>query len=323
MPNLLFTDKCNRACKYCFAREKIGAAESRELSFQDLQYVADFLDRSGVKVFNVLGGEPTLHSQFVHFITYLLAREFRLTIFSNAMVSERTVRDLVSVMKDSVFGAVRFCCNVNEKQYRSKTEEEMQDRFFSELGRQASLSFNIFSPDFEPDFLLDTIKRYSLVKEIRLGLASPIMDHDNSHVEIADYGLVYGKIAEFSERCLENGVRLNFDCGFTLCGFSDEMIGKMFKNGVQMTFHCNIPLDIGTDLSVWRCFPLSSFHNRKLSDFRTTNEIFEYYDRILAAEKKEGIYEKCRTCQFLEAGRCAGGCMSHYLKPQALAKAGV
>ena len=65
--NLIITDWCNRACPYCFAREKVGLlgsdAPTRFLSLPDLEFYLEFLVRSGLRELKLLGGEPTLHPQ--------------------------------------------------------------------------------------------------------------------------------------------------------------------------------------------------------------------------------------------------------------------
>ncbi len=45
-------------------------------------------------------------------------------------------------------------------------------------------------------------------------------------------------------------------------------------------FVCYPAIDIGPDLSIWRCFGTSKIFNKKLSDFRTFEEVCEYYQRV-------------------------------------------
>ncbi len=41
-----------------------ASAEAREMTMDNLCKIMDFMKRSGVTRFNMIGGEPTLHSRF-------------------------------------------------------------------------------------------------------------------------------------------------------------------------------------------------------------------------------------------------------------------
>lgn len=65
-----------------------------------------------------------------------------------------------------------------------------------------------------------------------------------------------------------------------MCMFEDEDLGKVFKySRGQVSFQCGPAIDIGTDLSVWSCFPLSKFYTKSLFEFSSFQEIVTYYGR--------------------------------------------
>jgi MoaA/NifB/PqqE/SkfB family radical SAM enzyme len=87
MPNVLLTYSCNRTCPYCFAQEvlgRTGPAEPLFIPWENLVVVADYLEAAGHRDFAALGGEPTLHPEFVNVYRYVLARGFRFKMFSTA-----------------------------------------------------------------------------------------------------------------------------------------------------------------------------------------------------------------------------------------------
>jgi len=318
MPNLVLTNRCNRNCVYCFAAENITKDQFNEISFDNFKYVINFLERSNYKKINLLGGEPTLHSRFAFFLGYVLARGFDTAVFSNGMASPETVARCEEVLQTSKYRHIRFCVNINEKQYRSDHEISLQHNFFQTLNSYISLSFNIYKPDWEYRFLVDTIREYGLKKQIRLGLASPINGYDkakNAYARPEHYRQIYSTICQLSDYAAIHGVTVNFDCGFPLCGFTDEELGRLYKNGVKFQFFCDTPIDIGTDLTTWNCFPLSAFHNKNLNEFKNLREVKEYYFQIFGDYRKNGLYRECDECDYKIRKTCSGGCLGHhYLK---------
>jgi organic radical activating enzyme len=314
MPNILLTNKCNRACAYCFARDKVFDEKPQaDLTFDDLIYVADFLERSSHKQLGLLGGEPTKHPQFILYLKYLLSRDFNLCVFTNGIVEEDLAREMNSILDAAHTGSVNVTVNINEEKYRSESEKELQSNFFQVMGQNAMLGFNIFEKDFSPDFLIETINRHNLRRQIRLGIASPITLEKNSFASTDDYPKVYRTIFRLAELCNSEDITLQPDCGFLLCGFSDEEIGKLFKYDVGLKFYCQVPLDIGPDLTTWRCFPLSKHHNKSLKDFTDLKEAMQYYDKAFDWAKKVGVFSECTDCVHLKKGRCAGGCIGHFI----------
>ena len=314
MPNLLLTNKCNRACAYCFARDKVfDETPQADLSFDNLIYVADFLERSGDKQLGILGGEPTMHPQFNLYLKYLVSRGFHLTVFTNGIVEEGLAAQIRSMLDDAHAAHVNFTVNINEEKYRSQRENRLQANFLQVMGEKAMLGFNIFEKDFSPEFLVETIKTHNLKRQIRLGIASPITLKKNSFASTDDYPKVYRTILELAELCSKEDILLHPDCGFLLCGFSDEELGKLFKYGVALKFYCQTPLDIGPDLHTWRCFPLSNVKSKSLKDFSDINEVRNYFDDVFEWAKGVGVFGECADCAHLKNGRCAGGCIGHFL----------
>lgn len=318
MANLLFTDFCNRTCPYCFAKEKLGPSETANntLAFENLVKVLDFLDASGEKFLNVLGGEPTLHPEFGFFLRYILSRSFSPTIFTNGMISDTTLGEIGEVISDfSPLGdSLRFVVNINERYLRSRAEEEMQKRTFAQAGMPIVLGFNIFRSDHELSFLLETIERHGLLREIRMSLAQPIIGKANEFLQLADYPLLRGQLLEFARACDKTGVKIIMDCGFPLCLFKDEDIGRLYRYGVFLSFHCGPSIDIGPDLKAWFCFPLAEAENVLLGDFDNLHELADHFGEVYREPlRHRGIYKECSTCRYLERGQCLGGCMGHYL----------
>jgi radical SAM protein with 4Fe4S-binding SPASM domain len=287
------------------------------MSLDDLTRVCDFLSRSGRKKINVLGGEPTLHPEFSTYLNYLVSRNFKLHIFTNGKINKNNLLTVLDLIRERELSSrqLKFVVNVNEAPYRTAAETRMQARTFQLLGPYLSLSFNLFQKENRLDFLIELVRKYKLIPEIRLGLAAPVMGKTNQYLPPGDYREIAVKIHRFSTLCQKEKIDLVFDCGFPLCMFTDEEIGHLYKNKTQLKFTCRPIPDIDPGLNVLHCFPLAQYHSFPLEEFRDLAEVKQRFTTLIAEENGySGIYPECRECQYKHRGICSGGCRGHYLE---------
>lgn len=314
MGNILITDYCNRACKYCFAQNKITqdgkgghTFVERSISPENLEKALDFLRRSSASRVGLLGGEPTLHPGFPDVIDAVLAAGFRIKLFSNGLMPPAALDRLVRAKPGEILTIV----NVNHPDETSASEQTRTAATLEALGERAALGFNIHRPDFDGEFLIDLTDRYGLDPHIRLGLAQPILGGRNVYVRREDYREVGRRLIRLAEMTGRHGFFLGLDCGFTLCMFDRSDIGPMIYNGVTFRMLCNPIIDINVDLSVWCCFPLSMWETTHLDQFENRNQAVQYYDKKLKPFRDVGSTAECMDCRHKAAGNCRGGCVAH------------
>lgn len=315
MPNLLLTYKCNRNCPYCFAQERQKALNPDQdwfISWKNLVIATNYFEEAKNDVITVLGGEPTMHPDFINIYRYLLARNFTVKMFSNGCMSHEKIEALLGRL---VPDKSRFIINVNEERDRADFETKMQQQFFGELGMASSLSFNLFRPDPEMDFLLDIIGEHQLRRRIRLGLAHPIAGEPNDFLSPKQYVDIFETITRFAKRCDQQGVMLTLDCGFTMCDFTDEQLGTLLRAKTKLNFNCGPIIDIGPDLNTWACFPLSKLRPQPLEEYPSFGALRKFYADFIRGETRKrgfaGIYKKCEPCRYRKRGQCSGGCRSY------------
>lgn len=315
MANVLLTQLCVRSCPYCFAQKYMGEVSPKDmLSWDNLIYLADFFIKSGVYHMSLLGGEPLLHPQFSEFVHYLSKRGIHSSIFTSGI----TTKQKFEVIKEELIDKgleYQFICNVNDPKKSPASELSKVDSFLKTFGERTTLSFNIYELDFSFDFLFEYIKKYNLKNHIRLGLAHPIPNQPNHCIPPVDFPKVAERLTYFYEKFKEENIEIGFDCGFPLCIFTEEQLGKMFlwSNG-RLIFKCGPAIDIGTDMSVWSCFPLSSFNKRSLFEFDSIREIDDFYNaKMNEMRNNEGIYDSCTSCKYRKSGLCTAGCVSHVI----------
>ena len=317
MANVLLTETCVRSCPYCFAKQYMSDTDIKDsLSWDNLIYIADFLQSSGINHISLLGGEPLLHPQVAEFIQYLNQRGFMTTVFTSGIMPESRFDGFCRKITSIPNLNVSFVVNVNEPRFSPKGELDKVARFFSIFGPKCSLSFNIYRIDFDMGFTMDYIVNYGLNRHVRLGLAHPIPGQKNKYITPDHFDEVKDKLMVIFESFFSYGIDPGFDCGFPLCMFKDEDLGKLYKyTGGRFSFQCGPAIDIGTDLSVWACFPLSDFHKKSLYDFTSFNELIDYYSDQMNKVRREasGLFSQCDYCEYRKRDLCSGGCLAHVL----------
>jgi cyclic pyranopterin phosphate synthase len=286
------------------------------ISWENLIYVVDLLQAGGEKRISLLGGEPSLHPDFDAILLYLLERKFSITVFTSGVISEKKLELMARVLKDAPEDRCSFVCNLNdpERTPHASLEVDHVRRFLHHFGPRTVPGFNIYQVDFRLDFVLQLINEFGLRRSIRLGLAHPILGHENRHITLEDMNRIVERLISYQPLFERLRTKPGLDCGFPLCRFGDERLGRIHQtSGWHFNFSCGPVVDIGPDLSVWPCFPLSSCHRKSLFDFNSIGEVVEYYrnfHRVVRVEQG-GIYDECDNCKYREEGVCHGGCVVH------------
>ena len=311
MANLLITNDCPRNCTFCFAKSRLGKAEGGSpaitISRENLRYVMDFQERSNDKNLRLLGGEPTRHPEFIEIVKEGLSRGFHLHIFSNAMMPKETADFLGEIPPEKI----SFLCNVSPQADDTPENKEKVYYALQKLGARAQVGITLTSPDFEYAFLLELIDRYKLRRRIRVGIAQPIVGEDNAFLKPADYREAGRNIVAMAEVCAARDVLIGFDCGMTICMFSQEELGSLIQNSEGFRSVCEPIIDVGPNLDVWHCFPLSEVLNTRLDKFENRNELAAPFRKATFPYKTFGCMAECLTCVYLKRGQCSGGCLAH------------
>jgi radical SAM protein with 4Fe4S-binding SPASM domain len=295
----------------------MGTGTEREfLSWEDLIYVADLHARCGERCFSVLGGEPTLHPEFLDFLLYLLQRGFSVRVFTSGVLADDLLAELEVTLRGISLDRLSFICNLNDPSLSPAAEVARVRRFLEALGDRVTPGFNIYHVDFSLDFLLHYANAYGLQRSLRLGVAHPIVGRTNAFIEPMQMRDVSARLLSWLPKFERLRVRVGLDCGFPLCGFSDEDLGKLYRaGGGELHFGCCPAIDIGPDMQVWACFPLSSFQKRSLYSFSSLDDVRGFYSDRFRDVRTEvgGLFEDCDQCAHRKSGLCGGGCLAHGL----------
>lgn len=312
--NILFTNFCNKNCPYCFAKNKLAfnkKAPPSYLDLKDLKVIINFMKKSNQTMVGIIGGEPTLHPDFKEAFRMLIKAGFFVRIFSNGIINKHTLSFLNEIRQNSW----EMTLNINSPETYTPKETYALIKTMKTIKNKIQLGITIYNLNFNADFLIDFIKKYNLDKVIRLGIANPLFGQNNRYINIKDHSKITPKLIKFAKKCDKEDILLKFDCGFTLCSFTEKEIGQLFYYNASFTASiCRPVIDIGTDLSVWGCFITSNLWNKKLAEFINLDEIYKFYINKFTAIRMIGTTKKCLQCKYFKRMQCGGGCLGHTLK---------
>ncbi|NQU17881.1 MAG: radical SAM protein [Candidatus Saganbacteria bacterium] len=316
MPTLMLTTKCPNSCDWCFAKSIMQDYQSKsisEIKWEDFLSVVEFFKQSGKKNIILLGGEPTLHSKFMDILTYLNKENFTVSVATNGI----TDRSLIDKVAASNFQSLRFGLNSTSYFHYDQATQKKVDYFLSTIRMPILLSYTISEKDIndpKPEPILDRaylIMRYSLSSHIQFQIAVP-SSSNKCFIPFSRYREVFSLLNKWNTILKRNNITSGLDChSFPKCALPPD---DKLKN--PLYFKCaNFMIDIGPNLDVWPCFPLSD-HKVNLADFKNLAQIQEHFKTKLSNSL---VYDKsCSKCG--EKRNCDGGCFGFSKTRNELAK---
>lgn len=314
--NIALTCFCNQNCAYCFAKDAMyvsgDSLKSKEITIDNLNKVMDFMKKSGVFQFKMIGGEPTLHSKFEEIYEIISESGFSVMIFSNGVIDRHRVEFL-----SKQNNLENILLNIREPKEYAKSEWEKIIYTLSRLDNRVILSFRVYELNFDPVFLFDLIDKYRLRRFINWAIACPSLINKNVYIKLEDHEKVVKRMVEFSQESRKRNIEWYTDSGFILCAFSNGKLEKLRKNvGFVPETNCRPPIEVAPNLRVFRCFGLApkSRPQLKITDFKNLKAAESYFFNKSLPFKRIGGMDECFRCEHIISQRCGGGCMVHILK---------
>jgi organic radical activating enzyme len=307
MPTVMLTTTCQNSCAWCFARSKMEHYRSQgveEMSWQDFLTVVEYYERSGYRQMNLLGGEPTLHSQFIDMLTYLASRGFSTLVVTNGIIPA----PLVDILAQEKFQNVQYAVNSTSYFDHGPDTRQTIDRFLRAMPHATSLSYTIAQRDVRQNSLhpildrLFLIMRFGLRQHLQFQIAVP--SHGNSDfVPFDQYGAVVELLQTWTAVIRKNRVSVGLDCHcMPACRIPpDAQLPFPLKSSCT-----DFMVDIGPNLEVWPCFPLSA-ETFRLEQLATLAELRAFVANLGSVEPL--LYESgCTACEQRLSKACDGGC---------------
>lgn len=313
--NILLTNFCNQNCPFCFAREEMANKNvKKEISLKDFKTVLLKMKKEPkISTVKLLGGEPTLHSQFKQIIKLSLKYFPKVQVFTNGIFPDDIAQFLLEKTPQ-----VAFTFNVMTPGFlfNHKTRLLVKKRINQFIKKtKVTLSFT-FDMNTNMQLVLKTLGKEILsnVPSFRLGFSNPVAG-EKKFYKFSDFPKMGKKLTYVVSaiREVNKTAQISLNCGFTRCMFTETQY-VFIKNNVNILgFSCfgkSASFDIQTDLTAFHCFPLSPIH--KLSTFKKSfNSVnkqlikkrFYYWSKIR--------HSICLKCPFYGFGKdkCPGPCL--------------
>lgn len=308
--------RCNRVCSYCFAKEKLHSYQNRdaitEISLENVEKVIAFLSKTHCDAIQLAGGEPTIHSKFTEIMTLLLKNNLRVNLLTNALWNPELNAFFNKVSPVSL----GFLLNIDHPKMYSNAEQKRLEENLAFLSKRGNitLSFNIFERKPDYNYIFDLVAKFGF-KNLRLSFSMPVKfeGKTNTYLPIEDYKQAAGYIMDFTHKAEQLGASVGMDNAVPICMFTPQELSELMIKQVvspQRNFVCYPAIDVGPDLSVWRCFGTSKLFNKKLEEFGSLGEIFDYYQQMSRLYQfKFYPLKECENCEHAKKERCQGGCI--------------
>ena len=319
MANIMITEKCNLHCIYCFADEFVNR-ECADISLDNFHRAVDFILTDPNERIGLIGGEPTLHSQFKEILESLIEnpKVKKAIVFTNGSNIGSFVNQLTHP---------KFCLLVN-----CNAPSEIGNEAFERMTRnldlliknyymksRITLGINMFKPDFEYQYMIQLLLRYGF-DHVRTSITVPRVSK-NQRVDPIEYFLSFKKsVKQFFQELSSNNIIPNYDCNIMPSCLLDaqevEQIKEtLHKEGKQTNIlgeHavCSPVIDIMPDLQAVRCFGLSNYDKASILDFHHIQEIKNYFlNRFDHFAFNTSASHDCVGCQKRKTSKCFGGCL--------------
>ncbi len=308
MANIAITSHCNLNCRYCFTQEEYttGTDSAGHMPLAIYEQALDFVLRSDVKQIRILGGEPTLHPDFISYLELALKTGRPVRLFSNGFMPENVLEFLNNVPEEKI----RIVLNITHQTEAPFRLSPKLERTLHRLNQKIMPGINISKKGIQLDFLLDFIRMYNLKTMVRLGLAHPCIGFKNQYLLPKHYVHIGQKIIHFASKAQQQSVKIHLDCGFVPCMFGNGVL-KQFGLDTDLGLHCEPIPDILPDGSIVSCYPLSGISRLHLIPSSTSDSMREQFLRKIPEYEIMGVFRTCSMCEYKKRGFCTGGCTAH------------
>jgi MoaA/NifB/PqqE/SkfB family radical SAM enzyme len=308
MPTLMLTTRCPNACPWCFARVKMGeyrARGIREMNWDDFVEAIQFFEQSGEPGIHLLGGEPLLHSRIADILDHLRGRDLKAVVGTTGIVPP----SLVDRLAGMTFEGISFGVNSTGYFGYGPRQRARVDYFLRTIGHRTGISYTLSERDLRlkgPFAVLGRIAlitRFSLVRHVTLQIAAPAAGN-RDFIPFERYGEIIDVAAYWVRILGKNRITCDLDChSIPACRVPDghPLAGKLRPSCTSF------PLDIGPDLTVWPCFPLSGM-GVSLRRFRDVDGVRKYFAEAIRSQDFR-YDDSCVDCTALPKGDCQGGCL--------------
>lgn len=272
MPNIIFTEKCNLHCQYCFA-DKIKNI-NLNITELELNNILNWLSKSYIinpHPIGIIGGEPTLHPNFVNYLKIIERFCNKYNTFC-AIYTNGIQNDYLNYLSKSTV----ILINVNKNNELLKTLNIIKNKQLFNIQNQfkinkITLGCNLYPEEKEYKFFWEIVDKYK-IHQIRMAVTSPSLkyryDIDNY------YKLMIPIYQKFCVQAYLRKVKITPDCAQIPKEYlKNTYIPNIFEKPIIEP--CKPVIDIDKNLQALRCFGSSKKIN--CLNFENYDKLYQYF----------------------------------------------
>lgn len=325
MPNIIINNYCNLSCPYCFANS-ILTEKNINIELSQIDKILNFIKKDNTDIIKIglIGGEPTLHPQFIQILDKI--KDFHNTyqyesfsvLFTNGINLESFINNIPYNMR--ILININNITNQIQLNQLYKTLNELykinwlQDFHTTNLFPfpKVILGCNICQEIDNYDFFWNIFEKYpDINKYIRVSVASPNKTFQKINKE-EYYKSLIKKFLIFINTSQKYYLNILNDCNqIPLCFFSANELKNINFNIFQLPFQssCNPSIDINANFEATCCFGSNSYIN--CDYFDNLHELEHYFNSKIIIPKIENRSNlTCQKCQQFQLAKCQGGCLA-------------
>ena len=306
--NLIITSTCNKKCSFCFAE---GKGEQKELSLEDIISIIKKSSRN--EDIKLLGGEPTLHSDFAEILNYCKNIKNNVLLISNFFIKKDEVKNAIIEFQNSK--ELRFLINVAEL---TQNQYELVSDNIKNLikNKEVSLGYTLDrNRDFDSykvwleKFMIDVRDK---VKNIRVSVPFPnFKQGEEKKFYLYNEYYFTDLIEKFIRWADQYDLPVSIDCGLFPCMFRDEEQKQFFFRKIgDLKLGCTGgAFDIFNQKIASLCYPGKDI----CVDISDHDSLDTAFNELLIKKQyyyaaKNNLPKECKDCKFLNK-ECAGPCI--------------
>lgn len=317
MPNIAITAKCNLKCPYCFADEYTNGQSMDEMSFDNFLTAKKFILSSGLKGFGIIGGEPSLHSQYKEILKNCIndTNVERIVVYTNGL----NIQDYIGEYASS---KVHFLINCNSPTFLGTRFDKLRENIkllandFC-AGNRITLGLNLYTVDQDYIHIIDLCKSIN-AHSVRLSVTVPM-----DSIDMREY---FNEMKSLLMSCYRDlshaNIRPHYDCNvIPSCLYSEKELfevatllnncGEERSRLIGEKCICKPVIDILPNLTAIRCFGLSGVCKVNIADFNNITDLHNYFLREIDGKLVETITNtECDNCYKRKTLQCYGGCLA-------------
>lgn len=285
---VLITENCNANCKNCF---NSNYRTTKEISIDNFRNLSEWLSKNGITKLKIMGGEPTVHTNFEQIISIAQKYFKTIIVFTNAIndkIKNINLRESDYITYNAKFINNNFDCSkllLNQPGYRSLEMQISSDVDVEQMKKQIKFLYesNILTNDkVMINFTLDCVENIFLKNEEITKKWNKIINYVTNELNL-NYDIDHN-----IPLCLSKNMNIIRDCrlcNINCAGLIDANLNLLYCNQYPVIID---KINFKNDF----CDIINSFNN--------------FFQQKLEINKNKG----CQNCKFF-LKKCNGGCFLH------------